>query len=165
MNIALIAHDNKKELMVRFCTAYAGIFAKHTLCGTSSTAAMISEETGLHVRAFMMGEYGGSEQIGVRIAYNEIDLVICFHDPGDSDYDQAITYLSRLCDQNTVPFATNAATAEVSEIPPLISASFGAVLSWYLIFIRFLRPPSFPRAVCQTRKFREQPGSESAWSF
>ena len=113
MNIALIAHDNKKELMARFCIAYAGIFAKHTLCGTSSTAAMISEETGLHVRAFMMGEYGGSEQIGVRIAYNEIDLVICFHDPGDSDYDQAITYLSRLCDQNTVPFATNAATAEV----------------------------------------------------
>ena len=34
MNIALIAHDSKKELMVQFCIAYCGILSKHTLCAT-----------------------------------------------------------------------------------------------------------------------------------
>ena len=37
MNIALIAHDNKKELMAQFCTAYCGILAQHTLCATATT--------------------------------------------------------------------------------------------------------------------------------
>ena len=30
MNIALIAHDKKKDDMVRFATAYKHIFEKHT---------------------------------------------------------------------------------------------------------------------------------------
>ena len=38
MNIALMAHDNKKELMIQFCIAYCGILAKHTVCGTGTTA-------------------------------------------------------------------------------------------------------------------------------
>ena len=31
MNIALMSHDNKKELMVQFCTAYAGILSHHNI--------------------------------------------------------------------------------------------------------------------------------------
>ena len=50
MNIALVAHDNKKELMTQFCTAYCGILAQHTLCATSSTGQQISEATGLSVK-------------------------------------------------------------------------------------------------------------------
>ena len=46
MNIALMAHDNKKELMVQFCTAYCGILAKHTLCATARTGQQIADATG-----------------------------------------------------------------------------------------------------------------------
>lgn len=48
----------------------------------------------------------------MRIAYNGIDLVIHFYAPNDPNYADAVTYLSKLCDQNNVLYATNAATAE-----------------------------------------------------
>ena len=112
MNIALIAHDNRKELMVQFCTAYAGILSRHTLCATNTTGNIISEETGLNIHLFMNGAQGGDEQIGARIAYNEIDLVLYFHDPNSPEYAESVSYISRLCDQNRIPFATNSGTAE-----------------------------------------------------
>ena len=52
MNIALIAHDNRKELMVQFCTAYCGILAQHTLCATANTGKQVQEATGLKVHRF-----------------------------------------------------------------------------------------------------------------
>ncbi len=64
MNIALMAHDNKKELMVQFCTAYAGILSRHTLCATSVTGKMVSEASGLPIHLFMARIPGGAEQIG-----------------------------------------------------------------------------------------------------
>ena len=59
MNIALIAHDNKKELMVQFCTAYCGILAQHTLCATARTGQLVSETTGLPIHRFLTFEHGG----------------------------------------------------------------------------------------------------------
>jgi len=103
MNIALMAHDNKKELMVQFCTAYAGILSRHTLCATS----------GLPIHLFMARIHGGAEQIGARIAYNEIDMVLYFCDPNNPQYNESLTYITKLCDQNNIPFATNLATAEM----------------------------------------------------
>jgi methylglyoxal synthase len=81
MNIALIAHDNKKELMVQFCTAYCGILAQHTLCATARTGQLVSETTGLPIHRFLTFEHGGGQQIAARIAYNEIDMVLFFSDP------------------------------------------------------------------------------------
>ena len=113
MNIALIAHDNRKELMVQFCTAYCGILAKHTLCATARTGKQVQEATGLKVHRFLSFENGGGQQIAARIAYNEIDMVLCFGDPNQKTADEDVTYISRLCDQNNIPFATNLATAEM----------------------------------------------------
>ena len=113
MNIALMAHDNRKELMVQFCTAYCGILAKHTVCATNATGRMVADATGLPVHLFLSHEHGGIEQIGQRIIYNEIDMVLCFSDPNRKTTDEDIAYISRLCDQNNVPFASNLATAEM----------------------------------------------------
>ena len=113
MNIALMAHDNKKDLMVQFCTAYAGVLSRHTLCATNITGRMIAEATGLPIHLFMARIHGGSEQIGARIAYNELDMVLFFCDPNDQRYAESLTYISRLCDQNNIPLATNQATAEM----------------------------------------------------
>ena len=73
MNIALIAHDKKKELMVQFCIAYKGIFAKHNLIATGTTGGLITDATGLDVHRFLAGAQGGDQQIGARISYNEIE--------------------------------------------------------------------------------------------
>ena len=112
MNIALIAHDNRKELMVQFCTAYAGILSRHTLCATNTTGKVIAEATGLNIHLFMNGAQGGEEQIGARIAYDEIDLVLYFHDPNSPRYEANVAYIAKLCDQNRIPLATNSGTAE-----------------------------------------------------
>ena len=81
MNIALIAHDKKKELMVQFCIAYKGILEKHNLVATGTTGGLIVDATGLKIDRVLAGSQGGDQQIGVRIAYNEIDLVLFFRDP------------------------------------------------------------------------------------
>lgn len=113
MNIALIAHDNKKELMVQFCTAYCGILAQHTLCATATTGQQIAEATGLHIHRFLSFTHGGGQQIGARIAYNEIDMVLCFDDPHNKKPNEDVSYIFQLCDQNNIPFASNIATAEM----------------------------------------------------
>lgn len=113
MNIALMSHDRKKELMVQFCTAYCGILSKHTVCATNTTGRMVADATGLPVNLFLSHEHGGIEQIGQRITYNEIDMVLFFNSPLDEDLDKDAMYIMRLCDQHSVPFASNVATAEL----------------------------------------------------
>ena len=114
MEIAIIAHDMKKELMTQFCIAYCGILSKHNICATAVTAKYISEATGLNIDKLMSGEQGGEEQIASRIAYNEIDILLYFRDTRpDARYNAAEHELMRMCDLYNIPVATNIATAEV----------------------------------------------------
>ena len=114
MEIAIIAHDLKKELMTQFCIAYCGILSKHNLCATSITAKYISEATGLEIERLMAGMQGGKQQIASRISCNEIDVLLYFKDTRpDAKTDEVETELLRLCDLYNVPVATNIATAEV----------------------------------------------------
>ena len=113
MNIALIAHDSKKELMVQFCIAYSGILSQHNICATGTTGKLVAEATGLRIFRFLSGEQGGDQQIAARIACNEIDLLLFLRDPltmkaGEPDEANLI----RLCDVHSIPVATNSATAE-----------------------------------------------------
>lgn len=114
MNIALIAHDVKKELMVQFCIAYSGILSQHNICATGTTGKIVGEATGLEITRFLSGPQGGGEQIASRIAYNEIDMVLFFRDPITAKPSEPndMTIL-RLCDVHNIPIATNIATAEV----------------------------------------------------
>ncbi len=113
MNIAIMCHDNKKELMVQFCLAYSAVLARHSLCSTATTGQMVSEETGLPITLYLSHEHGGSQQIGARITYNEIDMVLFFSEPQSHDLDEDLDYVMRLCDQYNIPVATNLATAEM----------------------------------------------------
>lgn len=114
MNIALMAHDKKKELMVQFCIAYCGILSKHNLCATATTGKVVTDTTGLKITRFMSGSRGGDEQIASRIAYGEIDLLLFFRDPtNDPRKADDSAMLLRLCDMHNIPVATNIATAEV----------------------------------------------------
>ena len=113
MNIALMSHDRKKELMVQFCIAYCGVFSRHNICATGTTGRLVAEATGLEVFRFLSGSQGGDLQIAARIACNEIDLLLYFRDPihiNPGEPDEA--GLLRLCDVHNIPVATNIATAE-----------------------------------------------------
>ena len=135
MNIALMSHDNRKELMVQFCTAYAGILAQHRLYATNTTGHMVADATGLDVHCFLTYAHGGNQQIGARIAYNEFDMVLFFNDPFNEARAGDIAYISRLCDQNNVPFASNIATAEM-----LVLGLSRGDLDWRLIVNPSTRP-------------------------
>ncbi len=115
MNIALIAHDAKKELMVQFCIAYCGILSRHNLCATGTTGKMVAEATGLDIVRYMSGTQGGSQQIAARISCDEIDLLLYFRDPMSvkKENETMESDMFRLCDMRNIPVATNIATAEV----------------------------------------------------
>lgn len=115
MNITLLAHDKKKELMVQFCTAYKSILSKHNLSATATTGRLVAEATGLPITLFLSHNQGGYQQVDARIAYNEIDLVLMFTDPNSIDpwEDQQIVRTIHLCDTHNVPVATNIASAEM----------------------------------------------------
>jgi len=113
MNIALIANDNKKELITAFCIAYKGILKGHELYATGTTGTIIEEQTGLEIKKFAPGIIG-EQQIAARVAYNEIDMVIFFRDPvSPKSHEPDITLLLGYCDTNNIPLATNVATAEM----------------------------------------------------
>ena len=113
MNIAIIAHDAKKELMTQFCIAYCGILSRHKLFATGTTGKLVSEATGLDINCFLSGIQGGDQQIGALIACNEIDMLLMFNDPlNPKDHEPNVNNLLRLCDVHNVPAATNIATSE-----------------------------------------------------
>jgi methylglyoxal synthase len=126
MEIAIIADDNKKELMAQFCIAYCGILSRHHLCATHITGKYITDATGLEIETYLAGSAGGSEQIASRISFNEIDLVFYFRsaDPSKEIYESDVNLL-RLCDVHNIPVATNIATAEA-----LVTALDAGTFNW-----------------------------------
>ena len=114
MNIAVIAHDTKKELMVQFCIAYCGVLSRHNICATGTTGKLVADATGLEVQRYLAGIQGGDQQISARIACNEIDLLLFFRDPLTvKPNEPKEADMLRLCDVHNIPVATNMATAEV----------------------------------------------------
>ena len=115
MYIAFLAHDKKKELMVQFCTAYKSVLNKHNLFATATTGRLIGDHTGLPITLLLSHKQGGHQQINARIAYNEIDLVLMFTDPNNTDTwdDNQMVETIRHCDKHNVPVATNLASAEM----------------------------------------------------
>ncbi|MBM7094627.1 MULTISPECIES: methylglyoxal synthase [Alteribacter] len=114
MNIALIAHDNKKQEMVQFTVAFEPVLKKHDLYSTGTTGKRIMEETSLSIHRFQSGPLGGDQQIGAMIAKNEMDLILFFKDPLTAQpHEPDVTALIRLCDVYKIPLATNMATGEV----------------------------------------------------
>jgi methylglyoxal synthase len=114
LNIALIAHDKKKEDMIRFCIAYETFLKPHRLYATGTTGTKIMEATELKVHRFLSGPLGGDQQIGALVAQNEMDFIVFFRDPLTAQpHEPDILALLRLADVHDIPVATNLATAEI----------------------------------------------------
>ncbi len=124
-NIALIAHDNKKKELIEWCRKNKVILEHHFLCGTGTTAKMVSEQTGLPVRGFNSGPLGGDQQIGARIVEGRIDVVIFFSDPLTAQpHDPDVKALLRIAQVYDIPIANNRATADFIMASPYMSGTY-----------------------------------------
>lgn len=112
-NIALIAHDNKKQDLIQWCQENLEILKGHFLCGTGTTARMITDSTGLPVRGYNSGPLGGDQQIGAKIVEGKIDFIIFFSDPLTAQpHDPDVKALLRIAQVYDIPIANNRATAD-----------------------------------------------------
>ncbi|MFV0502871.1 MAG: methylglyoxal synthase [Lachnospirales bacterium] len=114
MNIALIAHDRKKDLIVEYCKVNKNILEKHNLVATGTTGTRISQETELTIKKFKSGPLGGDQQIGGLVCQRDLDLVIFLRDPLTSQpHEPDVNALLRLCDVYSIPIATNLTSANI----------------------------------------------------
>ena len=112
-NIALIAHDGKKPLLIQWCEDNKDILKNHFLCGTGTTARMICDRTGLPVKGYNSGPLGGDQQIGARVVEGKIDLIIFFSDPLTAQpHDPDVKALTRIAQVYDIPIAVNKASAD-----------------------------------------------------
>lgn len=112
-NIALIAHDGKKQDMIQWCHDNKEILKKHRLSGTGTTARMITDKVGLRVKGYNSGPLGGDQQIGAKIVEGRIDMVIFFSDPLTAQpHDPDVKALLRIAQVYDIPIANNIATAD-----------------------------------------------------
>ena len=108
-NIALIAHDAKKEELISWCDEHKELLSKHFLCGTGTTARMITDRTGLPVKGYNSGPLGGDQQIGAKIVEGRIDFV------------KALLRVAQVYD---IPIANNRATADFMITSPLMDQEY-----------------------------------------
>lgn len=112
--IALIAHDGKKDDMVRFLKEHQALLTGFSLIATGTTGERIKQATGLPVTRMLSGPYGGDAQIAARVAEGEVVGVIFMVDPLYAHpHEPDIQGLLRICNVYNVPLATNEASARL----------------------------------------------------
>ncbi|MBQ4509821.1 MAG: methylglyoxal synthase [Clostridia bacterium] len=114
MKIALIAHDKKKDEMIRLAIKYQDTLAQHELYATGTTGTLVMGETGLKIKRMKSGPLGGDQQIGSMVAEGKLDLIVFLRDPLTSQpHEPDVSALLRLCDVQSIPLATNVKSAEI----------------------------------------------------
>ena len=117
-NIALIAHDGKKQDMLKWCMDNKEILQQHNLSGTGTTARMIADHVGLKIKGYNSGPLGGDQQIGAKIVEGNIDMVIFFSDPlAAQPHDPDVKALLRIAQVYDIPIANNIATTPFRQSP------------------------------------------------
>ncbi len=110
--IALIAHDGKKDDMIRFARQHRDALARFRLIATGTTGERIQQTTGLPVERMLSGPYGGDAQIAARVAQGGIAGVFFLVDPLYAHpHEPDISSLLRICNVYDIPLATNEASA------------------------------------------------------
>ena len=124
-NIALIAHDGMKQALLDWCEWNKELLGKHFLCGTGTTAKMITDRTALPVRSYNSGPLGGDQQIGAKIVEGAIDFIVFFSDPLSAQpHDPDVKALLRIALVYDIPIATNRASADFMITSPLMTDEY-----------------------------------------
>lgn len=114
MKIALIAHDKKKDEIIKLAVLYRDVLSQHELFATGTTGTLIMGETELKIHRFKSGPLGGDQQIGAMLADGNLDLVIFLRDPLTAQpHEPDVSALLRLCDVQKIPLSTNTSSAKI----------------------------------------------------
>ena len=125
--IALVAHDNMKPVLIRWCRDNKAVLKNHWLCGTGTTARLISDYTGLEVTGYKSGPLGGDQKIGTMISEGELDMIIFFSDPLTAQpHDPDVKALIRIAQVYDIPIANNKATADYIISSPMFNSEYTA---------------------------------------
>jgi methylglyoxal synthase len=139
-NIALIAHDARKQDLLEWVKYNLKSLSQHKLYGTGSTGKLIAEETGLPVERVRSGPLGGDQQIGAKIVERQVDFLIFFWDPLEPQpHDPDIKALLRLAVLYNIPTASNRATADFLVSSSLMTEAYHGE---YRDYAQRLRAPS-----------------------
>lgn len=124
-NIALIAHDGKKQELIQWCQKNKEKLSHHFLCGTGTTARMITDQTGLPVRGYSSGPLGGDQQVGAKIVEGKIDFIVFFSDPLSAQpHDPDVKALMRIAQVYDIPMAINRASADFMLTSPFMDEEY-----------------------------------------
>ena len=141
MNIALVAHDARKQELIEWCKYNIDVLKSHTLYATGTTGKLISEIDAHYesvspqylmvekvgpmldkVNCLLSGPLGGDQQIGAMIAEGKIDVLIFFCDNLITQgHQQDVGALVRLASLYNIAFATNRTTADMILTSPLFN--------------------------------------------
>ncbi|MGH2788426.1 MAG: methylglyoxal synthase [Actinomycetota bacterium] len=127
--IALVAHDNKKDDLLEWARFNKETLARHELCATGTTGAVLGSELGLRIVKLQSGPLGGDQQIGAMISRGELDVLVFFWDPLESQpHDPDVKALLRMSVVWNIPVACNRSTADFMIASPLMSRRYRPIL-------------------------------------
>jgi methylglyoxal synthase len=130
--IALVAHDNKKEELLEWAKCNCELLAEHSLYATGTTGQLLNSRLGLNVTHLESGPLGGDQQIGCRISEGQIDFVIFFLDPLEPQaHDADVKALLRIAAVWNIPVACNRASADFMISSPLMSTVYDRLVPDY----------------------------------
>jgi methylglyoxal synthase len=130
--IALVAHDSKKQDLADWARFNRDVLAQHVVYATGTTGRILEQVLGFEITKLQSGPLGGDQQIGAKIATGEIDFVVFFWDPLQTQpHDVDVKALLRLAAVWNIPIACNRASADFMFSSPLMSAEYLRLLPDY----------------------------------
>ena len=131
-NIALVAHDNKKQDLVEWAKFNRDLLAHHEVYATGTTGEMLEQELGFEITKLQSGPLGGDQQVGAMISNDEINFLIFFWDPLEPmPHDPDVKALLRMAAVWNIPIACNRASADFMISSPLMDGQYSRLIPDY----------------------------------